>query len=66
MRLPDEDANLLRQVGRQNKDFIEVLERLRASEVEVTLKSPIERFLTQKGRVEMLTELLQQFKAETP
>jgi len=64
MRLPDADAHLLLQVGRQNRDFVEVLERLRTSEMEATLKGPVDRFLTHKGRVEVLTELLQQLKAE--
>lgn len=63
MYLPPEDQQLCIAVGRREQPFTELLARLRASEMEATLKSNVDQFLTRKGRVEVLTELLQQMKA---
>lgn len=63
MYLSPEDQQLCTAVGRREKQFTELLTRLRASELEATVKGPVDHFLTHKGRVEMLTELLQQMKA---
>lgn len=62
MRLADADALLAKQVGRQNSQFVELLENLRADELEALAKASVDNFCTLKGRVQMLTELLQQLK----
>lgn len=62
MRLSDADALLAKQVGRQNSQFVELLENLRADELEALAKASVDNFSTLKGRVQMLTELLQQLK----
>lgn len=62
MRLSDADALLAKQVGRQNSQFVELLESLRADELEALAKASVDNFSTLKGRVQMLTELLQQLK----
>lgn len=62
MRLSDADALIAKQVGRQNSQFVEMLESLRADELETLAKASLDNFSTLKGRVQMLTELLQQLK----
>lgn len=62
MRLSDAHALLAKQVGRQNSQFVEMLESLRADELEALAKASLDNFSTLKGRVQMLTELLQQLK----
>jgi hypothetical protein len=63
MFLAAEDQQLCNAVGRREKQFVELLERLRVAETEAAIKGTVDHFLTRKGRVEMLTELLQQMKA---
>lgn len=62
MRLSEDDALLAQQVGRQNQQFVGLLERLRAAELELLAKASVENFSTLKGRVQMLTDILQQIK----
>lgn len=63
MYLSPDDQQLCKSVGRREQQFTELLTRLRASELEATVKGSLDQFLTHKGRVDMLTELLQQMKA---
>lgn len=51
---------MLAQLGKHNPRFVELLQQMRAYEVEQTMLGSSERFDTHKGRVSMLTELLQQ------
>lgn len=62
MTLGEDDVALLAQVGRHNRQFIDLLERLRQSELERMVLTNTENFCTHKGRVQMLTELLQQVR----
>lgn len=62
--LTEDDAKLLAQVGRHYPQLVELLTRVRADELEFTVSTNIEFFPVQKGRIGMLTELLQQLKAQ--
>ncbi len=62
MTLTDDDVALLAQVGRHNRQFVDLLERLRQSELERMALTNADNFCTSKGRVQMLTELLQQVR----
>lgn len=60
--LSQDDVALLAQVGRHNRPFVDLLERLRRDELEYMAKTNVEQFCTSKGRVQVLTELLQQVR----
>lgn len=62
MTLSDDDIALLAQVGRHNRPFVELVARLRQSEMENMARTSVENFCTLKGRVQVLTELLQQVR----
>ena len=55
----DDEAKLLKQIGRQYPNLSDVLDRLRAAELESTANGTQEHFSTYKGRVQCLTELRQ-------
>lgn len=62
MILSADDIALLAQVGRHNRQFVELVDRLRHEELETMSRTSQENFCTLKGRVQVLTELLQQFR----
>lgn len=62
MVLTSDDIALLAQVGRHNRQFVELVERLRQSELETMARTSPDNFCTLKGRVQVLTELLQQIR----
>lgn len=62
MALTDDEVALLAQVGRHNRPFVELLARLRQAEMESMARTSQDNFCTLKGRVQVLTELLQQVR----
>lgn len=62
MLLSPDDIALLAQVGRHNRPFVELVERLRQGELENMARTSQDNFCTLKGRVQVLTELLQQIR----
>ena len=62
MTLTDDDVALLAQVGRHNRQFVDLLERLRQLELERMALTNTDNSCTSQGRVQMLTELLQQVR----
>jgi hypothetical protein len=61
-----DDAILLKQIGRQYPQLVDVLSRLRAAEMETMALTTVEQFSTYKGRVQGLTELRQLISPLTP
>ena len=59
IQLSDDEAKLLKQIGRQYPNFVELLERLRSAELESMATGTQEHFSTYKGRVQCLTEIRQ-------
>jgi hypothetical protein len=55
----DDEAKLLKQIGRQYPNLSDVLDRLRDAELESMANGTQEHFSTYKGRVQCLTELRQ-------
>lgn len=62
MTLSQDDVALLAQIGRHNRQFVELLERLRQDELELMSKTSVENFPMLKGRIGMLTDILQQVR----
>lgn len=62
MILTQDEVTLLAQLGRHNRQFVELVERLRQAEMETMVRTSVENFCTYKGRVQVLTELLQQIR----
>lgn len=62
--LTADDTKLLAQVGRQYPQLVDLLTRVRVGELEYTATTSVEFFPVQKGRIGMLTELMQQLKAQ--
>jgi hypothetical protein len=65
MRLDSEGAKIMTHVGRHEPQFVELLGSLRSKELETLALCNPETFSTQKGRVQMLTEILQQLRPDT-
>lgn len=62
-RLTDEQLRTFAHVGKHNREFVELLDTLRKDELERTVQcGTLETFCTAKGRVQMLTEILQQLR----
>lgn len=59
IQLSDDEAKLLKQIGRQFPGFPELLDRIRTAELESMSNGAQEHFSTYKGRVQCLTELRQ-------
>jgi hypothetical protein len=57
--LTDDETKLCKQIGKQYPAFGELLERMRASELEFMAAGTPEHFGTYKGRVSMLADLRQ-------
>lgn len=55
----DDDAKLLKQIGKQYPHFSDLLDRLRVAELESMSNGAQEHFSTYKGRVQCLTEFRQ-------
>jgi hypothetical protein len=63
-RLTDDEIVTFATVGRHNREFAELLDTLRTEELELMVKcGSLENFCTSKGRVQMLTEILQQLRS---
>jgi len=62
MTLTDDEITTLAQVGRHNRSFVDLVARLRQTEMERMALTTPENFCTLKGRVQVLTELLQQIR----
>lgn len=62
MTLTDDEITILAQVGRHNRSFVDLLDRIRQAELEAMAKTNPDNFCTLKGRVQVLTELLQQVR----
>jgi len=61
-----DDAALLKQIGRQYPQVVDVLNRLRAAELEAMTLATADQFSTYKGRVQSLTEFRQLISPLTP
>ena len=62
MLLAPDDAALFAQVGQHNRQFVELVARLRQAELEAMARTNNDNFCALKGRVQMLTEFLQQLR----
>ena len=62
MQASEDDLSLLALVGRHNVKFVELLVTRRQAELERLAATSPDQFSTLKGRVQMLTELLQQLR----
>lgn len=62
MRPSPDQLKLMAQVGKQYPQFIELLDLFRQAELEAMAVTTPENFCTLKGRVQMLTNLLQQLR----
>jgi flagellar basal body-associated protein FliL len=59
IQLSDDDAKLLKQIGKHYPQLEDLLARIRAAELESMSAGTQEHFSTYKGRVQCLTELRQ-------
>jgi hypothetical protein len=59
IQLSDDEAKLLKQIGRQYPNLSDLLDRVRAAELESMANGTQEHFSTYKGRVQCLTEIRQ-------
>lgn len=59
IQLSADDAKLLKQIGKQYPQLVDLLGSVRAAELESMATSTQEHFSTYKGRVQCLTELRQ-------
>ena len=62
MYLAEDDIRLCLQVGKHNPQYVDLLTKLRAAELESLTRCSLDTFCTQKGRVQMLTEILQHLR----
>lgn len=63
LRLNSDEQSQFSRVGRHEQSFVETLQKLRSAELETMAMASRETFDTLKGRVSMLTDILQQLKA---
>ena len=59
IQLSDDEANLLKQIGKHYPQLADVLDRVRDAELEAMANGAQEHFSTYKGRVQCLTEIRQ-------
>lgn len=59
LQVSDDEAKMLKQIGKQYPAFPELLDRLRSAELEAMSNGTQEHFSTYKGRVQCLTEFRQ-------
>ncbi len=59
IQLSDDEANLLKQIGKHYPQLADVLDRVRTAELESMANGTQEHFSTYKGRVQCLTEIRQ-------
>lgn len=59
LQVSDDEAKMLKQIGKQYPAFSELLDRLRSAELEAMSNGTQEHFSTYKGRVQCLTEFRQ-------
>lgn len=59
LQFTDDEAKMLKQIGKQYPAFSEMFERLRNAELESMSNGTQEHFSTYKGRVQCLTEFRQ-------
>lgn len=62
MQVSEDDLAVFAQVGRHNTKFVDILVQRRQAELENLARTSVDQFSTLKGRVQMLTELLQQLR----
>ena len=62
MQVSDDDLAVIAQVGRHNVKFVDLIAKRRQAELEKLALTSADQFCTLKGRVQMLTELLQQLR----
>lgn len=62
MILSDDDRAVLQHIARHEQKFVDYLHSLRQTELEQMAKANNETFGTLKGRVQMLTDLLQHIR----
>jgi len=62
MILSEDETAVLQHVARNQQKFVECVKRLRSDELEQLAKANNETFGTLKGRVQMLTDLLQHLR----
>lgn len=56
----------MRTLGRHNPEFVSILGRMRADDLERMADASPDNFCTLKGRVQLLKELLQQLQGPNP
>jgi len=59
LKLSDDEAVMLKQIGKQYPRFLPMLESMRTAELELMATGTDEHFSTYKGRVQCLTEIRQ-------
>jgi hypothetical protein len=63
LQFSDDEAKLLKQIGKQYQELLPVLERARTAELEAMASGSPEHFSTYKGRVQCLSELLKAIRS---
>lgn len=63
INLSDDESKLCKQLGKHYPQFLELLERLRAAELEAMALGNDDHFRVFKGRTQILTELRQAIRS---
>lgn len=64
--LPEDESQLLAQIGRSYPQLVSLLDRVRREELELMVNSSNEFFPMYKGRIGMLTELTKHIRPQLP